>query len=249
MKWFLIFSFLISFGCGREENLTYKSKIEEAEFALNQQRFDDAIDILEDLSTEDQKVIDLISSAYAGRAGFNTVEIFKMLEENKTNPQQALYTISKKYESKNISDSERALEYISLLGNNPDVRPNALNIKYSSIQIYKISQILNKNSESYKEIHPMSVWDTCSELGILSVDLRNVVISVNRAIVSLKNIQTNLYNDLIKIQEKYEINQEDFESEVIENTDISRLRVALGKDYNGYVNKDYSFSCNNSSMP
>lgn len=231
-------------SCSKTKEQTRMEKLEAAQSAINEQRFNDAIDILDDMP-KDYAVVDLISTAYAGRAGFSALSVYDSLEKNKENPQQALYEVAKKYDKLNILDSQKALEYIHTLNQNPDKRPIEMNLKYSTIQIYKISQILQKNIKHFEDGENVEAiaWNPCLEANFLSLDLREIIISINRAVLSIKNIQQNIYSEVRKIQEQYNIDPTLFEDEVVKATDITRLRVKVGEDYSDYVGENKTYTC------
>lgn len=245
MKTYIVLIILLVMGCSKNKNQEITTQLETAQSYINEEKYTEAINILESLPQDNVKVVDLISTAYAGRAGFSSLEIYDIINKNKENPQFSLYEIAKKFDSLNILDSQKAIDSINKLGINPDLRPVELNLKYSIIQIYKISQILSKNINKFKslDISSQTVWNPCNEIGFLSLDIRDIIISINRAVLSIKNIQKDLYEEVKKIQIKYEIDDKILEDEVVKLTDINRLRIKIGDDYSAFVGENTLYSC------
>lgn len=245
----LFLAFLILFtviGCSRTGKQEHDYQIESAQVAINEQRFSDAIDILKNMDQTDTQIIDLTSTSYAGRAGFNSLAIADIIENTKGDPIQALYQIGKKFGSSNINDSEIAIKFISNISDNPDNRPSPLNVKFSAIQLYKISQIVLKNINHFGTedgIQHVLNWDPCVEANLTAEDLREIIISVNRAIISVKNVQSNVYDSLVKIQNQLKIDPSLFEAEIVKATDLTNLRIQLGDNYSEYVGTNTSYSC------
>lgn len=238
MKFFIIIFIFFTISCSQNKDQSLTKKIESAQQALNSSDFDKAIAILESFSNEDKvkiQVVDLLSSAYAGRAGFSSFKVYDLLDKHSNNPERALFELaSNHFKTSDIEDSQKALSYIYSLSKSPDLRPSNLNLKYSTIQVYKISQILIKNINRFENTL-LTDWNPCSEINLLSLDIRDILISTNRAVISVKNLQENIYNQLISIQNKYNIDPQIFEEEVVEKTDINRVRVSIGESYSEII--------------
>jgi ATP-dependent Lon protease len=248
-QWFLIFvSTIVFMSCAKSTDQQETTQLEAAMFAINNQQYDQAITILSALPISDTTK-DLLSTAYAGRAGFNAAKIADLIA---TEPDsiRVLYSLTTKYSIQNILDSQSAINqiYSSLP---VDQGKESINVKYASIQVYKISQILVKNYIKFGDQSNSQVeqWSPCSDAELLGSDLREIIISVNRAVVATKNIETKIYDYLISLQKELNINPDLFEDTVVKNTDIANARDAISKEFYkhmGQTNEDV-YTCSSTS--
>ena len=236
MRLILLIAMLILVSCSKTSKQEQDYLFEEVEVSLNEKNYDHAIFLLLKMP-KSEKVKELLSSAFAGRAGFNAAQLYDMIETNQ-DPIRILYLLANKFSNQNISDSQLALaEIYSAIPK--DAAGNSSDLKYASIQVYKISQILVKNFMRHSGSYANDLWTPCDEAELLGMDLREIIISVNRAILATKNIESAVYEYLLALQKELKIQPDLFEPDTIKNTDLSHIRLAIDKEYYNYVGKSY----------
>lgn len=218
---------LIFLGCGNlpGEN-EYEQKITQAQEALDQEKFSEAISILNSLEEKDPKVGMLKSMAYAGRAGLRSLEVVDIIERNnRSNPGVIISFLAKKYGSTDINDSREAIEVIRRMNAQVESRSNQMNLLYAIIQIYKASQIILQKADLAEQGRISEIWDPCLEAYLLSIDIQEIVASVNRALQALAFANQDLYSKAVKIQEDLKINAQRLEAELVTLSEVHDFRV------------------------
>lgn len=216
-------------GC-QSASQVEQEKMERAIVELNKKNYDSAIILLKDLP-ETPQVRDLLASSYAGKGGFNALALYDKVVDIKLS---TLYRLSDVYQESNLKNLDIALSYIHP-GTipEPDLMPNSSNVKYASIQVYKASQLLLKNYFA----RPLSPNDTCRAVETLYRDIRVIIVSINKAVYSLKNIEPEIYQDIKSVQGSLNVSENFYEESVIGDQDIKKAKTELGKLYQDYIGK------------
>ncbi len=225
---FFLFSFILLSCSGPKNGNDYQKIMTQATEAINQEKYSEAINLLDSLPESDVAVARLKSMAYSGRAGIKTLEIVDIIENNKnTNPAIILKFLAYKYGTTDINDSRKAVELINKINANVASRSEDLNLQYAITLIYKSSQILLNKAILAEQGKFSEIWDPCLEAHLLSIDIKEIINSINRAIFALSYANQQLYSHALKIQMDLQLNAQVLEDELIRITDINNVRIFI----------------------
>ena len=225
---FFLFSFFLLSCSGPKNGNDYQKIMTQATEAINQEKYSEAISLLNELPESDIPAARLKSMAYSGRAGIKTLEIVDIIENNKnTNPGVILKFLAHKYGTTDINDSRKAVELINKINASIESRSDDLNLQYAVTLIYKSSQILLNKAVLAEQGRFSEIWDPCLEAHLLSIDIKEIINSINRAIFALSYANQQLYSHALKIQNDLKVNAQALENELIQITDVNNLRIFI----------------------
>lgn len=209
---------------------TVKEKIVQAQEAINQENYSEAISILSSLDEKDYQVSKLKAIAHAGRAGIKTLSIVDLIENNKNeNPGVLIALLAEKYGETNLNDSKMAIDIISRFSESLESRTKELNFLYAIVQLYKASQIILKKADLAQSGKISQAWDPCLEAYLLSIDIEEIIVSINKAVKALYFSNNDLYQKALKIQEDLILNAQALEAQLLSNEDVNHLRNYLNQ--------------------
>ena len=229
--WIVIFTLILT-SCAPtlDQKDGTKEKLVQAQEAINQENYSEAISILESLDPSNYQVSKLKAISFAGRAGIKTLSIVDLIENNKNQkPGVLISLLAEKYAETNVNDSKMAIEIISKYSESLETRSKELNFLYAIVQLYKASQIILKKTELAQTGKISPTWDPCLEAYLLSIDIEEIIISVNKAVKALSFSNQDIYLKAIKIQEDLIINAQAFEAQLVANEDVIHLRNFLNQ--------------------
>ena len=212
----------------------------EAQNDIDQQQFSQALSVLSQISNQDQEpVVLLVTSAYAGLAGFRALQIYDEFYNNQniSPPILILFELSSQYSIDYINYSRSAISAIDNYNDDIQSRDYELNLPFALVNFYKISQILLNDSDLEHVGTFSKNWDPCSEADFPISDVREIIVALNQGIMAINQIRTvvnnadvNLVFGLItQIQNDIGVNTGVLDADAVQDTDTVTFRTFINQ--------------------
>jgi hypothetical protein len=229
----VVFTSCSSSNSGNNDN----NLILEAQQAINQYNFTDALSYLSGIQTQTDQVVELTISAYAGLAGFRSLKIYDTVYNNENiNPViKILFLLSQNYKTVDLNNSRLGLQAVESYNLDIATRSNDVNMPFALLEFYKISQILLKDSDLENLGTYSSNWNPCSSLDFPISDVTETIVALNKGIIALNQIRLVLHNtdiDLIftlitQIQADLGIDNNVLDETEVKSEDVAQFRTYI----------------------
>lgn len=230
---------IISTSCGDGKTHAL-SLIGQAKEAIDQGNYDQALSLLNQISPNTEEVVLLKVSAYGGKAGFRLLSVLDQFSTTKalSDPLNALFSIARIYTPQEINSSRSGIGEIEQFAPQIMSRSAGLNARFALLEIYKASQILLNDADITHSGSGISTsWQPCSDQQLPILDAREVIVSLNKAMIAINRIRqliqnddlTAVYNVITKIQIEVGVNPQNVDDDQLSDSDANKLRTYLNQ--------------------
>lgn len=188
-----LFASLLFTGCG--SSLSDQDLILQARELIDHEQFSSALidlDHVKDKKTEE--VILLRVSALSGLAGFRLFQLYDTIAYNRNVSPKFLifFNLSRQYSSTDVSYSRSSIKTIEEFDSNITTRSKGLNTLFALMEVYKVSQILLKNSDLDRLGVLSNKWNPCNDANFPVLEIKEVIVSLNKVRMALRQITNDL---------------------------------------------------------